>query len=89
MISIRSLLLLVLVWILWRFAQRWYHQFLANQSHNHTSSPVKPPPTGIMVRCHHCHLHLPQEEAIQLGEAYFCCEAHQRAAQQKSYVGTH
>lgn len=88
MISIRSLLLLVLVWVIWRLAQSWYHRFLANQQHNQTSPSVTPPKTGVMVRCHYCQLHLPQEEALQLGEAYFCCEAHQRAAQQNNYVGT-
>ena len=89
MISIRSLLLLVLFWIIWRLAQGWYQRFLANQQNNHTPLPMTSPQTGVMVRCHYCQLHLPQEEALQHGEAYFCCEAHQRAAQQKNDVGTH
>lgn len=89
MISIRSILLLVLLWIIWRLVQSWHHRVLANQQNNQASPPLTPQKTAMMVRCHHCHLYLPKEEALQFGETYFCCEAHQRAAQQKNYVGTH
>jgi uncharacterized protein len=75
----------VLFWVIWRLAQSWYHRFLENQQNNN----ISPPKTGVMVCCHYCHLHLLKEEALQFGEAYFCCEAHHRAAQQQSDVGTH
>lgn len=29
-----------------------------------------------MVRCAHCGLHIPDNEAIQRGEHYFCCQEH-------------
>lgn len=91
MISMRFLLLLVLVGVMWRLAQSWHQRFLANQTNNQTSPPKMPQQQmGVMVRCHYCQLHLPQEEALQVGEAYFCCEAHQRAAQQNNNdVGTY
>jgi uncharacterized protein len=54
---------------------------LANQQNNQASPPLTPQKTAMMVRCHHCHLYLPKEEALQFGEAYFCCEAHYHAAQ--------
>jgi uncharacterized protein len=39
------------------------------------------PPAGgdTMVRCAHCGLHIPQEEALTRGEQYYCCEEHRDA----------
>lgn len=34
---------------------------------------------GNMVRCTHCGLHIPESEAIQEGQDYFCSTAHQKA----------
>jgi uncharacterized protein len=31
-----------------------------------------------MVRCERCSLHLPRNDALRSGDAYFCCEAHRR-----------
>lgn len=32
-----------------------------------------------MVSCAHCHIFLPQSEAIKAGELFFCCEEHAKA----------
>ncbi len=88
MISIRSLILILLIFLIWRLGKKWYQAFLANQQ-NSNPPPIKKVPHGVMVRCSYCQLHLPKEEAIQLGEIYFCCQAHQHAAQQQDYAGTH
>jgi uncharacterized protein len=32
-----------------------------------------------MVSCAHCHIFLPQSEAIQQGEDFFCCADHAKA----------
>lgn len=32
--------------------------------------------SGDMVRCAHCGLHLPKEEALREGDAYFCSQEH-------------
>lgn len=32
-----------------------------------------------MVSCAHCHIFLPQSEAVQQGELFFCCQEHASA----------
>jgi len=32
--------------------------------------------TGKMVRCHHCGLHVLEQEAIQSGDDYYCSQVH-------------
>ncbi|MEJ2592342.1 MAG: PP0621 family protein [Candidatus Thiodiazotropha sp.] len=32
------------------------------------------------VQCAHCGLHLPREEALQKGDAYYCSQAHLQAS---------
>ena len=32
-----------------------------------------------MVRCAHCDLYLPEEEALRAGEEYYCGEEHRRS----------
>jgi uncharacterized protein len=84
--AIRLILLILLAWILWRFAQRWYQN--ARKNMNRASKDEKPtikPPTatnGVMVRCDYCGLYLPEKEALHSANARYCCEAHERAAQQ-------
>jgi hypothetical protein len=34
-----------------------------------------------MVRCDYCGLYFPEQEALHVGNARYCCEAHERAAQ--------
>ncbi len=31
-----------------------------------------------MVGCAHCGLHLPRQEALPMGERFYCCEDHRR-----------
>jgi uncharacterized protein len=31
---------------------------------------------GSMVRCAHCGTYVPQDEAVQAGDRYYCCSAH-------------
>ena len=40
-----------------------------------------PPPDRVpqaMVSCATCGLHVPRQEALLLGERYYCCEEHRR-----------
>lgn len=37
---------------------------------------------GNMVPCAYCALHVPEDQAIQEGEAWYCSEEHRKAAQQ-------
>lgn len=46
-----------------------------------TSQPgLTDPPHGLMVRCSHCGLHLPQADALPGPDGqHYCCEAHRAA----------
>lgn len=64
------LLLAIAVYMLWRSMQR---------------RDKKPPSTGTgqrapqaMVSCATCGLHVPRQEALPLGDRFFCCEEHRR-----------
>ena len=66
------LLLAVVVYMVWRSMQR---------------RDKAPPPAGAdqrlpqaMVSCATCGLHVPRQEALLLGERFFCCEEHRRSA---------
>lgn len=39
--------------------------------------------SSLMVRCDHCGLHLPENEALVSGERYFCCEEHRMAVEKR------
>ena len=69
---LRFILIVLLGWIIWRFTQRWYQNFLINkQKPNSTAKQL-----GPMVRCTQCGLFFPEQEAIKIGEVYYCCEEH-------------
>ena len=75
---IRFLLLALIIWILWRLLIHPKKQQTPLQK------PNNPPPlinNGIMVCCDYCGLHLPENEAFHSGETWYCCQAHQHAAQ--------
>jgi uncharacterized protein len=63
------LLLALAVYLLWRSLQR-------------RDTPPRPPSPErspqAMVSCATCGLHVPRQEALALGERYFCCEEHRR-----------
>lgn len=59
----------------------WIIKHLLNSRQNTQST--KENPTTKMVRCEHCDLHVPAQQAIQKDEKYFCCEIHSKQYQQK------
>ncbi|SDT93911.1 PP0621 family protein [Halopseudomonas salegens] len=65
------IILIVACLTLWRRIQAWH---AANQAPS--ADPTKPP---LMVRCQHCQLHLPQDQALQSGEYWYCCHEHRDA----------
>ncbi len=72
----RLFLLALVVWLAWRFVQ----DLLA--------SPKPPPPkprrlSTDMVRCAHCGLHVPREEALFRDGAPYCSRAHLNAGARK------
>ncbi|MFB1011099.1 MAG: PP0621 family protein [Thiopseudomonas sp.] len=41
------------------------------------------PETTAMVCCQHCQLHLPQPDAVQHQNRWYCCQAHAQAGPQR------
>lgn len=82
---IRFILFVIAGLILWRLVRQWYLDFKQDQidKKNEPEPPQKTLASGTMVRCEYCSLYLPKEEAINLEEQVYCCDAHKQAAQQK------
>ena len=65
------LLLAIVVYMAWRAMQRrGGDRSAAGQEQQQTPQ--------AMVSCATCGLHLPRQEALALGDRYFCCEEHRR-----------
>jgi len=59
----------------------WLVIYIARQLlQKHGQSPGKKPAMkiGTMVRCEHCGLHIPENEAINENGHYYCCEEHRK-----------
>ena len=65
------LLLAIVVYVAWR-------AMLARGRQRGASGPGQQPAPQAMVSCATCGLHLPRQEALALGDRYFCCEEHRR-----------
>jgi uncharacterized protein len=64
------LLLAVAIYLLWRSFQK-----------RGTGTRAQGATDGVpqaMVSCATCGLHLPRQEALPLGDRFFCCEEHRR-----------
>lgn len=59
--------------ILWRRFKAW--QARSQQPRSAPANPL------LMVRCAHCQVHLPQDQAVRLGNQWYCCAAHRDAEQ--------
>lgn len=69
------LLLAVAAYAAWRWVRS---QRLGDLRKSQPGNPARPAET--MVSCATCGLHLPRQEALVLGERYFCCEDHRRSS---------
>lgn len=65
------LLLAAVVYVVWRSVQR------RGRDRGATGQEQQRVPQA-MVSCAKCGLHLPRQEALPLGDRYFCCEEHRR-----------
>ncbi len=74
MTFLRFILIVLFGWIVWRFLQRWHQNFLISKQKPNSATTTKQ--LGPMVRCNHCGLFFPEQEAINVGKVYFCCEEH-------------
>ncbi len=59
----------------------WIIKRLLSSRNNTQINNDKPPMK--MVRCEHCKVHVPAQQAIQKDGAFFCCEAHSRQHKHK------
>jgi uncharacterized protein len=62
------------IYVAWRWLQR------RDDAQRRSGSAAAHRPLQAMVSCATCGLHLPRDEALLLGDRYFCCEDHRRAA---------
>jgi uncharacterized protein len=65
------LLLAIVIYVVWRSFQRRG----ASRAATGSETPRVP---QAMVSCATCGLHVPRQEALLLGDRYFCCEEHRR-----------
>ena len=63
------------------FALVWGVRLLWRRPHLPREGP--PRRVGRMVRCEHCGLHVPREEAVSSGDHHYCSEDHRRADEAK------
>ena len=66
----RLLIIIFLIWLAYYFVKRLLQ---ANQARETRRKPDK---LENMVRCAKCGLHVPEQEAVQAHERYYCSEAH-------------
>ncbi|MGZ8253401.1 MAG: PP0621 family protein [Burkholderiaceae bacterium] len=64
------LLLAVVIYMVWRSMQR--------RDKGPPSSGTELGTPQAMVSCATCGLHVPRQEALLLGDRFFCCEEHRR-----------
>jgi len=72
-------LLRLLFWIALIAACFWVWRRFSQKRSAMSEAEVTP-----MVRCAHCHLHLPRDQALQAGELWFCSQAHWEQYKPKS-----
>ena len=76
---IRLLAIAVIFWLLYRLILTLLSK--GRRPAADTSRPANDAAIATMVRCAHCGLHVPQGEALQNGDHYYCSKEHQEAAQ--------
>ena len=76
---LRLIILGVLIWLAAGFIKR----LLNPPQQPRTAKRPSARPIGTMVRCDHCGLHLPKEEAIYVDGHYYCSQAHLEAARSR------
>ena len=70
---IRLLVIIAIIWLVYRIYQNW----LASKA-NLNKQHAKQSEIKNTVQCSTCGVHLPEQEALQQGEEFYCCEAHKK-----------
>lgn len=72
---IRVLIIGLLVWLVYRMIR-------AALNKPRRQGPTKPAALSTdMVRCQHCGIHIPRDEALQQGDAFYCSPEHREQDQ--------
>ena len=78
MILFRVLLFLVVAWFAWHTVRRWIRGVQAQARGTTNTDQRKPLPGGKIVKCSYCEVHLPEREAVQKEDEWFCSTEHAR-----------
>lgn len=73
--GLRTLIFLLLIGILFWLLKGWLHK-------RHDRTANRNDPGGKMLRCAHCGLHVPENEAIRFEQHSYCCEQHRQLGPQ-------
>lgn len=70
--------------MIWHIGKRLFRSMTQTteeetQTTKEGSVPSQVQKCGPVVRCAHCGLHIPKQEALNRNEVFFCCEAHRKA----------
>lgn len=68
---IRLIIFALVIWMLWRFIKN----FQARQNSNKNTSDKKLT-RGNMVACQYCAVHVPESDAVEHEQLWFCSEGH-------------
>ncbi len=72
---IRILILLAALWLVLHFVRR------ALRRHQRPDGDTSSPAPAHMVACALCGTHIPESEAVRVGNRTYCCEAHRRSGE--------
>ena len=74
---IRLIILALLIWLIIRLIRRMLTK------PDSASAKAPPPKVGTdMVRCAHCGIHIPENEALYRDKHPYCCKEHRQAGPQ-------
>lgn len=74
MTLIRILLIALVAWLLLRMLKNWANKKTLSRQND-------PAELETVVRCQHCGLHIPKNEALQSDNKYYCSQEHLRLHQ--------
>lgn len=67
---IRVAIIALLVWLVYRMVRAAFSKPRV------AAAKGKPALSTDMVRCHHCGIHIPKDEALQAGDHFYCSPEH-------------
>ena len=75
---IRFLFFVVIAGVLWFMVKNYMRKQMLNQEARERREKERLP-TGRIVRCKVCEVHLPEQDALREGDDWFCSQDHRQA----------